>query len=240
MVFHLAAPPRLTPGIQRLPPSLHRPSQTPILGYSKGSRGLSVLLRVRGIFTAATISPSPSLRQRPSRYAIHAGRNLPDKELRYLRTLIVRAAVYRGFGYELRPCGLTLPLNRPAPGRRQSLYFDFKSWQRPVFLINSRLGRFPATPLGSPRKEAHPERQSLSRSYGLKLPSSLTRVLSRALGSSPHPPVSVLVRSPLWLARGFSWLIRWSLRQQIRLVITSRVWRPGLTRDDPRGLNARF
>jgi hypothetical protein len=42
------------------------------------------------------------LRQCSSRYAIHAGRNLPDKELRYLRTVIVTAAVYRGFGCELR------------------------------------------------------------------------------------------------------------------------------------------
>ena len=31
----------------------------------------------------------------------HAGRNLPDKELRYLRTVIVTAAVYRSFGCEL-------------------------------------------------------------------------------------------------------------------------------------------
>jgi len=38
------------------------------------------------------------LRQRPDRYAIRAGRNLPDKEFRYLRTVIVTAAVYRGFG----------------------------------------------------------------------------------------------------------------------------------------------
>src|SRR5207344_89003 len=38
-------------------------------------------------------------------------------------------------------------------------------------------------------------RHSLSRSYGVKLPSSLTKVLSSALGSSPHLPVSVLVRS---------------------------------------------
>ena len=32
------------------------------------------------------------------RYTIRAGRNLPDKEFRYLRTVIVTAAVYRGFG----------------------------------------------------------------------------------------------------------------------------------------------
>ena len=30
-------------------------------------------------------------------YTIRAGRNLPDKEFRYLRTVIVTAAVYRGF-----------------------------------------------------------------------------------------------------------------------------------------------
>ena len=42
---------------------------------SKGSRGLSVQPRVLGIFTETTISPDPSMRQRPSRYAIRAGRN---------------------------------------------------------------------------------------------------------------------------------------------------------------------
>ena len=41
------------------------------------------------------------LRQRPNRYAIRAGQNLPDKEFRYLRTVIVTAAVYRGFNSEL-------------------------------------------------------------------------------------------------------------------------------------------
>ena len=70
---------------------------------SKGSWGLSVLLRVRGIFTTTTISPGRWLRQCASRYAIHAGRNLPDKEFRYLRTVIVTAAVYWGFGSKLRP-----------------------------------------------------------------------------------------------------------------------------------------
>ena len=71
--------------------------------YSKGSRGLSVPMRVSGIFTATTVSPSPSLRQRPDRYTIRAGRNLPDKEFRYLRTVIVTAAVYWGFSLKLRP-----------------------------------------------------------------------------------------------------------------------------------------
>uniref|UniRef100_A0A061S5B2 Cell wall-associated hydrolase n=1 Tax=Tetraselmis sp. GSL018 TaxID=582737 RepID=A0A061S5B2_9CHLO len=48
-----------------------------------------------------SISPSLSLRQRPDRYAFRAGRNLPDKEFRYLRTVIVTAAVHRGFGHQL-------------------------------------------------------------------------------------------------------------------------------------------
>jgi len=34
------------------------------------------------------------LRQLGSRYTIHAGRKLPDKGLRYLRTVRVTAAVY--------------------------------------------------------------------------------------------------------------------------------------------------
>jgi outer membrane usher protein FimD/PapC len=60
------------------------------------------LARERGIFTTATSSPSLLLRQSPTRYAIHAGRNLPDKELRYLRTVIVTAAIHWGFNSELR------------------------------------------------------------------------------------------------------------------------------------------
>ena len=70
--------------------------------YSKGAWGLFVPLRVLGIFTETTISPSSWLRQHPDRYTIRAGRNLPDKEFRYLRTVIVTAAVYRGFNSELR------------------------------------------------------------------------------------------------------------------------------------------
>ena len=65
--------------------------------YSKGARGLSVQLQEDRIFTIFVISLSPCWRQRGSRYTIHAGRNLPDKEFRYLRTVIVTAAVYWGF-----------------------------------------------------------------------------------------------------------------------------------------------
>jgi hypothetical protein len=44
-----------------------------------------------------------------------------------------------------------------------------------------------------------------SLSYGVILPSSLTRVLSRALGFSPYLPVSVYGTGTFCLARGFSW-----------------------------------
>ena len=95
--------------LRRLPPILRTAGQAPISGYSEGSRGLSVLVRECGIFTTTTISPSLLLRQSPNRYAIHAGRNLPDKELRYLRTVIVTAAVYRSFGCELHLTANPLP-----------------------------------------------------------------------------------------------------------------------------------
>ena len=85
-----------------LPPILHINYPRSILSYSKGAQGLFVPLRVIGIFTDTTISPSSWLRQCPDRYTIRAGRNLPDKEFRYLRTVIVTAAVYWGFDSMLR------------------------------------------------------------------------------------------------------------------------------------------
>ena len=69
---------------------------------SQGARGLSVLMRETGIFTGTTSSLCPSLRQLSDRYAIRAGRNLPDKEFRYLRTVIVTAAIHWGFDSQLR------------------------------------------------------------------------------------------------------------------------------------------
>src|SRR5207237_3827460 len=81
--------PRLAPRVlasplHSLPPILDDVSQTPTSSCSKGARGLSVQPRVLGIFTETTVSPDPSLRQCPSRYAIRAGRNLPDKEFRLM------------------------------------------------------------------------------------------------------------------------------------------------------------
>ncbi len=80
-------------------------------------------MQVVRIFTDNPISPSLSPRQLPDRYAFRAGQNLPDKEFRYLRTVIVTAAVHRGFGRQLLPQGLTNFLNLPALGRRQLPYF---------------------------------------------------------------------------------------------------------------------
>ena len=104
-------PARLTTRFHSLPAILHMENQKPISGYSKGSRGLSVLSRVNGIFTATTISPSLSLRQCPDRYTIRAGRNLPDKEFRYLRTVRVTAAIHPGLSLKLHwinPANLSL------------------------------------------------------------------------------------------------------------------------------------
>jgi len=108
--------------LHSLPPILRIVEPSPTTAYSKAPRGLFVLPRVGRIFTASSISPSPSLRQRSSRYAIRAGRNLPDKEFRYLRTVIVTAAIDRGFGSGL----ITPPLDLPASGRRHPIYVPFR------------------------------------------------------------------------------------------------------------------
>ena len=97
-----AAPPRLAPGHRCLPPMLHMDAQPPMPGNSKGSWGLSVLPQVSGIFTGITTSPRSTLRQCRHRYTIRAGRNLPDKEFRYLRTVIVTADIHQGFRSKLR------------------------------------------------------------------------------------------------------------------------------------------
>ena len=189
------APHQPQPVLQSLPPILSEMHRTPIPGCSKGSRGLSVQPRVLGIFTETTISPDPSLRQRPSRYAIRAGRNLPDKEFRYLRTVIVTAAVYWGLDSKLRPKA-NLSSCPSSTGQASAPIRRLSTSQRPVFLVNSRLGRFTAAPSSSiPRGNVTLLGRPFSRSYGAILPSSLTRVLPIALVFSTCLPVSVLVRA---------------------------------------------
>jgi len=85
-----------------LPPILNKFNLNPMPSCSKASRGLFVQPWVTSIFTRLAISPRSSLRQFPGCYAIRAGRNLHDKEFRYLRTVIVTAGVHQRFGSELR------------------------------------------------------------------------------------------------------------------------------------------
>ena len=95
-------PQKLAPLLPSLPPILYINYQIPVPSYSKAPWGLSVLSQVTGVFTSTTISPSILSRQRPNHYTIRAGRNLPDKEFRYLRTVIVTAAVHWGLSSRLR------------------------------------------------------------------------------------------------------------------------------------------
>ena len=79
------------------------------------------------------------------------------------------------------------------------------SSQSAVFLLNSRLGLLAAASFRSGSKSHHGRRHPFSRSYGVILPSSFTRFLSRALGFSPHLPVSVCgTDSPSSTLRSFS------------------------------------
>ncbi len=84
--------------VHRLPTILRRLGLVSTTRWSKAPRGLFVLPWIARIFTGTSISPGPKRRQRSTRYSIRAGRNLPDKEFRYLRTIIVIAAVHQGFG----------------------------------------------------------------------------------------------------------------------------------------------
>ena len=118
------------------------------------------------------------MRQCPDHYTIRAGRNLPDKEFRYLRTVIVTAAVYRGFNSMLSH--LLLTFRHRAGVSPYTSSFDLaetcvfaKQLPGPIHC-------------GSLLHE-----HSLSLSYGVNLPSSLTTLLPLALESSSYLPVSV-------------------------------------------------
>ena len=195
MVFHLLTPSELAFRFHSLPPRLHITTPGPMPSYSKAPRGLFVLLRVARIFTGPSISSSLWLRQRSSRYAFPAGRNLPDKGFRYLRTVIVTAAVHRGFSLKLCfDCSKrTSLLNLPALGRRQPLYIAFRLKQGPMFLLNSRQSLCSESPSRSPRNEVHHLGHPFSQSYGVNLPRSLPTVLSSALVRL-HQPTSVGLR----------------------------------------------
>ena len=185
------APQKLTPLLPSLPPILYRQCRNPILGCSKAPWGLSVLSRVTGIFTGTTISPGGLLRQCPNHYAIRAGQNLPDKEFRYLRTVIVTAAVYWGFDSMLSH--LLLTFQHRAGVSPYTSSFDLA--QTCVF-DKQLLGPILC---GSCFQE-HP----FFRSYGVNLPSSLTTLLPLALESSSYLPVSVCGTGSSHIPQGFS------------------------------------
>ena len=172
------APPRPESWLPSLPPILCIRYRNPISGYSQALRGLSVQSRVMGIFTHTSISPGPLLRQRSNRYTIRAGRNLPDKEFRYLRTVIVTAAVHWGFDSALARLLLTFQHWAGVSTYTSALAFAdtcvFAKQSLEPFLCDRCFHRHP-----------------FSRSYGVILPSSLTRVLPFVLGFSPRLPASV-------------------------------------------------
>ena len=140
-----------------------------MLSCSKGSRGLFVPSRVIGIFTDTTISLSSWLRQRPDHYTIRAGRNLPDKEFRYLRTVIVTAAVYWDFNQELAPHHLIFQHRAGVTPYTSTFVFAeccvfIKQSQPPIFCNRFGLPLYKFTYL----------RHTFSRSYGINLPSSFS------------------------------------------------------------------
>jgi hypothetical protein len=149
---------------------------------SKAPRGLFVLSWVTRIFTGTSISPSPLSRQCSSRYSLRAGRNLPDKEFRYLRTVIVTAAVHRGFASKLRaPLRLTF---RHWAG--VSPYTSAFAFAETCVFGKQSLEPFHCGPLiqvQAPKLLGHP----FFRRYGVNLPSSLTEVRSSTLGEVPLP-----------------------------------------------------
>ena len=151
--------------------------RNPISSYSQALRGLSVQSRVMGIFTHTSISPGSLLRQRSNHYTIRAGRNLPDKEFRYLRTVIVTAAVYWGFGSVLAHIPLTFQHRAGVSTYTSDLSFAdtcvfAKQLLEPI-LCDRCFHRHP-----------------FSRSYGVILPSSLTRILPFVLEFSSRLPAS--------------------------------------------------
>ena len=192
-------PKHLLPSVPSILCMQHR---NPILGYSKAPWGLSVLSRVTGIFTGTTISPGGLLRQCPNHYAFRAGQNLPDKEFRYLRTVIVTAAVHWGFGRMLwLPGHPSLTFQHWAG---VSTYTSAFALAGTCVCGKQSLGPLLCDRLQLQKLVPSPRRLPLSRSYGYILPSSLTRVLPRTLGFSPRIPVSVYGTGGSSLTRSFS------------------------------------
>jgi hypothetical protein len=193
VVFHCSPPRRPQATAPRLPPILRRRGLAPRPGCSKAPRGLFVLSRVTRIFTGTSISPSPPSRQCSSRYAFRAGRNLPDKEFRYLRTVIVTAAVHRCFSSALRT---RLPLTfrhwagispyTAACAVAETCVFGKQSLE-PASCGPLTPTLDPGVLLRRPQRQRTLPGRPFSRSYGANLPSSLTKDRSSTLRCLPLP-----------------------------------------------------
>ena len=137
------------------------------------------------IFTGNSISLSPPWRQWGSRYTIHAGRNLPDKEFRYLWTVRVTAAVYWSFDQVLKHPQLTFQ-HRAGVRPNTSYYYLAESC---VFIKQSL-----------PPILCHLKKVSLIKAPFIpKLQGHFAEFLQPhsfiALVFSTYPPVSVLIYS---------------------------------------------
>ena len=153
--------------------------------YSKAPRGLFVQVQVGRIFTAISISPGNGSRQSLTRSAFRAGRNLPDKELRYHRTVIVTAAVHTGLSKNL------LRLNRSQPPLLTFVHWAGVSpytlpfgFAETCVLVKQSVSVICCGPDKSGQGISHRLRPAV-------LPSSLNRFLPFALVYSTSPPVSV-------------------------------------------------
>ena len=108
---------------------------------------------------------------------IRAGRNLPDKEFRYLRTVIVTADIHGGLDPKLAQRAFTFP--------HWSHVTPYTSTC--VLAESCVFAKQSVGPCHCGPRKGH----SLYRRYGANLPSSLRRFNSRALEYSSRIPVSV-------------------------------------------------
>ena len=142
------------------------------------------------------------MRQRPTRYSFRAGRNLPDKEFRYLRTVIVTAAVYWRFSSDLLKA-LPLTFQHWAGVSPYTSAFAFA--ETCVFVKQSVGPVCCACCPRLPARGSYGWQGPFSRSYGTNLPSSLTEVLPITLGRlSPPTCVGLRYGHHLSSLRGFS------------------------------------
>ncbi len=125
-------------------------------------------------------------RQYPDRYPIRAGRNLPDKEFRYLTTVIVTAAVHQGLDSEREPLLVTFwhwagvsPYTSPYGLAETCVFGKQLHGLFRCGLINTKIEIMERS------GKAYPEVTPAV------LPSSLTVVISFTLVYSTHLPVLV-------------------------------------------------